>query len=77
MKISGKRGGWPLLKEWTSHSLSRGLVIKLMWPTAIFFVQLCFFITGFLEPWACQIVCLLVLIPSNNSHQPVSEMQQN
>ena len=37
MKISeGGRGGMFLLKEWTTHSLSRGLVIKLRWQMPIF-----------------------------------------
>ena len=39
MKISereGEGGGGVLLKEWTTHSLSRGLVIKLRWQMPIF-----------------------------------------
>ena len=33
MKITGEGGEWSLLKEWTSHSLSRVLVIKLRWQS--------------------------------------------
>ena len=42
MKISegGREGGVFLLKEWTTHSLSRGLVIKLRWQMPIFLFQL-------------------------------------
>ena len=43
MKISeGGRGGGVvfLLKEWTTHSLSRGLVIKLRWQMPIFLFRL-------------------------------------
>ena len=43
MKISEgerERGGGVLLKEWTTHSLSRGLVIKLRWQMAIFLFRL-------------------------------------
>ena len=38
MKISegGRDGGVFLLKEWTTHSLFRGLVIKLRWQMPIF-----------------------------------------
>ena len=37
MKIrEGGREGVVLLKEWTTHSLSRGLVIKLRWQMPIF-----------------------------------------
>ena len=39
MKISEGGGGWVLLKEWTTHSLSRGLVIKLRSQMPIFFVS--------------------------------------
>ena len=43
MKISegGREGGRGvvLLKEWTMHSLSRGLVIKLSWQMPIFLVS--------------------------------------
>ena len=41
MKITGEgagvwgRRGSPFLKEWSSHSLSRGLVNKLRWQTPI------------------------------------------
>ena len=44
MKISeGGRavgGGGVLLKEWTTHSLSRGSVIKLRWQMPIFLFRL-------------------------------------
>ena len=42
MKISegGGGGGGVLLKEWTMHSLSRGLVIKLRWQMPIFLFRL-------------------------------------
>ena len=41
MKISeGGRGRGGPLKEWTTHSLSRGLVIKLRWQMPIFLFQL-------------------------------------
>ena len=42
MKISegGKGEGGVLLKEWTTHSLSRGLVIKLRWQMPIFLFRL-------------------------------------
>ena len=42
MKISEgvREGGGVLLKEWTTHSLSRGLVIKLSWQMPIFLLQL-------------------------------------
>ena len=42
MKISdgGRGGGVFLLKEWTMHSLSRGLVIKLRWQMPIFLFRL-------------------------------------
>ena len=42
MKISegGKGGGGVLSKEWTTHSLSRGLVIKLRWQMPIFLFRL-------------------------------------
>ena len=37
MKINeGGREGVVLLKEWTTHSLSRGLAIKLRWQMPIF-----------------------------------------
>ena len=36
MKISEGGRGVFLLKEWTTHSLSRGLVIKLRWQMHIF-----------------------------------------
>ena len=40
MKISeGGRGRGVLLKEWTMHSLSRGLVIKLSWQMPNFLVS--------------------------------------
>ena len=37
MKEGG--GGGVLLKEWTTHNLSKGLVIKLRWQMPIFFVS--------------------------------------
>ena len=37
--VKRSRAG-PYLKEWTSHSLSRSLMIKPMWLTPIFFFQL-------------------------------------
>ena len=41
MKISeGGREGVVLLKEWTMHSLSRDLVIKLSWQMPIFLFRL-------------------------------------
>ena len=42
MKISegGREGEGVLLKEWTTHSLSRGLVIKLRWQMPIFLFRL-------------------------------------
>ena len=41
MKISkGGREGVVLLKEWTTHSLSGGLVIKLSWQMPIFLFPL-------------------------------------
>ena len=42
MKISegGRGGGVLLLKEWTTQSLSRGLVVKLRWQMPIFLFRL-------------------------------------
>ena len=43
MKISegGREGeGGVLLKEWTMHSISRGLAIKLRWQMPIFLFRL-------------------------------------
>ena len=42
MKVreGGRGGGVFLLKEWTTHSLSTGLVIKLRWQMPIFLFQL-------------------------------------
>ena len=47
----GGGGGWSLLKERTSNSLSRGLVFKLRWQMPIFLVN------TFLKHF-----CLLVLV---------------
>ena len=40
MKILEGGRGVVLLKEWTMHSLSRGLVIKLRWQMPIFLFRL-------------------------------------
>ena len=50
-------GGGVLLKEWTTHSLSRGLVIKLRWQMPIFLFRLLSYCNTFLKH-----VCLLVLV---------------
>ena len=42
-RFSGKLGGkavWSLLKEWTRHSFSGRLVIKLRWQMPIFLFRL-------------------------------------
>ena len=56
MKISegGRgRGGGVFLKEWTTHSLSRGLVIKLRW-------QMVVELTPFLSISVCFVLVLVV-----------------
>ena len=42
-----------LLKEWTMHSLSRGLVIKLRWQMPIFLFRLDVELTPFLSISVC------------------------
>ena len=51
MKISegGRGGGVFLLKEWSMHSLSRGLVIKLRFTTDAYFLVSVVELTPFLS----------------------------